>query len=183
MVEFHTLLMQVHIGGYSREGSSFKAQGIRTLVHRRYDPDTQENDVALVLLDRPSTQIPIRLPLGATACYRLSLLGACQLCLLVWAQTMRRSLHFSTTTRQSFAYKTCHQMVCTWLFAGRPSPAVEPGTLLTAIGFGVLWDHGPPARFLQEVSMVDAAVMISALSSFLHDRLLWCTSAYHNGGP
>lgn len=90
----------VHIGGYSREGSSFKAQGIRTLVHRRYDPDTQENDVALVLLDRPSTQIPIRLPLG------------------------------------------------------RPSPAVEPGTLLTAIGFGVLWDHGPPARFLQEVPLM-----------------------------
>lgn len=72
---------QLHIGEFSREGSSFKARGIRTVIHPRYDKILQDNDIAVVLLDRPSTQIPIRLPLGATARFDTTLLCRCHLCL------------------------------------------------------------------------------------------------------
>lgn len=64
--------------------------------------------------------------------------------------------------------------------AGRPSPAVDPGTMLTAIGFGVLWDHGPPARFLHEVSAAVAVCdgpISDPRTAGLLDSLVFCSAA------
>jgi len=59
----HVMPVQVRIGGFAREGGVFELRrGVRVMVHGQYNPDTEENDVALVLLNRPSTKTPVRLP-------------------------------------------------------------------------------------------------------------------------
>ncbi|EFN51693.1 hypothetical protein CHLNCDRAFT_139942 [Chlorella variabilis] len=55
----------VRIGGYVKYGGDAgheTRRGIAVRIHPRYSPDTEENDVALILLDRSSTRATIRLP-------------------------------------------------------------------------------------------------------------------------
>ena len=67
---------QVRIGGFETNGGSYELRyAIDVAVHNRYDSRTEENDIALVLLDRPSKQVPIRLPRRASP----PLLSACRL--------------------------------------------------------------------------------------------------------
>ncbi|KAL4422363.1 hypothetical protein ABPG75_008560 [Micractinium tetrahymenae] len=58
-------LPQVHIGrGYltTPEVGYDVRQAARVVVHPSYDPSTSQNDVAVILLDSPSTKAPIALP-------------------------------------------------------------------------------------------------------------------------
>ncbi|EFN52951.1 expressed protein [Chlorella variabilis] len=67
------LLWQVRLGGYrqpgGRRGANERRRAVRALIHPRFktgvtDPLTDDllnNDVALLLLDRPSTMPPVRL--------------------------------------------------------------------------------------------------------------------------
>jgi secreted trypsin-like serine protease len=67
---------QVRIGGFETNGGGYELRyAIDVAVHNRYDSRTEENDIALVLLDRPSKQVPIRLPRRASP----PLLSACRL--------------------------------------------------------------------------------------------------------
>ena len=67
---------QVRIGGWETNGGGYELRyAIEVAVHNRYNSRTEENDVALVLLDRPSNQVPIRLPRRAFAAP--ALLPAC----------------------------------------------------------------------------------------------------------
>ena len=55
----------MRIGGYVKYGGDAgheTRRGIAVRIHPRYSPDTEENDVALILLDRSSTRATIRLP-------------------------------------------------------------------------------------------------------------------------
>ncbi|PSC75690.1 transmembrane protease serine 6 [Micractinium conductrix] len=54
---------KVRIGGHSRDGGGYEQRrGMRTVVHPRYNPKSEENDVALVLLNLPSKKPTIKLP-------------------------------------------------------------------------------------------------------------------------
>lgn len=54
------------IGAYSKTGDapdSYETRRvIATLVHPKYDPFSHENDISLMLLDKPSTKAPVKLP-------------------------------------------------------------------------------------------------------------------------
>lgn len=75
----------VRVGQHMQEGQPAGAfdsrRGIDTLVHPKYKPVDYAGgwDIALVLLDKPSTQQPARLPehIGARACARGLAAGAC----------------------------------------------------------------------------------------------------------
>ncbi|KAI3439042.1 hypothetical protein D9Q98_001452 [Chlorella vulgaris] len=59
----------VRIGGYTKYGPDpghETRRGISVRTHAQYSTVSEENDVALVLLDRPSTRATIRLPAAST---------------------------------------------------------------------------------------------------------------------
>lgn len=54
---------QVRIGAYEAEGGVYERRwGIRPLVHDSFNPVTLDNDVALILLNKPATKAPAKLP-------------------------------------------------------------------------------------------------------------------------
>lgn len=64
-----TTYAQVRIGGYTKYGPDpghETRRGISVRTHAQYSTVSEENDVALVLLDRPSTRATIRLPAAST---------------------------------------------------------------------------------------------------------------------
>jgi hypothetical protein len=54
--------MQVRLGGHEKEGGRYEArQGVWTLVHEKYNATTFDEDIALILLDKPATKKPIKM--------------------------------------------------------------------------------------------------------------------------
>ena len=140
---------QVRIGGFETNGGSYELRyAIDVAIHSRYDSITEENDIALVLLDRPSKHAPIRLP-------RRAFLP--QICPLpAAARSAARRLpaaSFQLPCRADRRWYRGQLMARTLACcaAGSAGIAVAPGKVLFAIGWDKLWATGPYPAVLQEV--------------------------------
>lgn len=55
-------LPQVRVGGYEKDGGKYERRSaVWAMVHEEYDPSTMLHDVALILLNKPSTKAPVSL--------------------------------------------------------------------------------------------------------------------------
>jgi hypothetical protein len=145
-------VLQVRLGAWETEGGEYEVRsGVWTLVHEKWDPVNFDEDIALILLDKNATKVPLKMcpgELGDCAWQRAALLNSAKVGAAGGSLEYPSSCGAPTTTLLR------HLPACPPVRppAAEPDPPVKDGTMVSALGWGATSENGYYADILQEVS-------------------------------
>lgn len=148
---------QVRIGGYELGGGGYEQRrAVALALPLAFNAATTNHDAALVLLDRPSMQRPIRLAAGAQAPRSWAGWPGARRRRPAWALAQlegRKAAAGPTSAVDAASPRPFSLPPPAPHTAARPDPkwAMQQGTVLWVLGWGRLRWGGPQPRYLQEV--------------------------------